>query len=179
MCLFSRDAARNHPEGERSTRACYPISRRIRSQAAAAKSDAFHTAGETSVSTGKIAEALAGASVSPKGKHLWPTVCYTNGMAIPFRRILVPIDFTEVSTHALDWAIELAASVGASVTVMHSYAIPVAGFPDGALIPTPPVAAALRDGAQKALEAAVQGRRGGTVPLETMLREGEAWEEIV
>jgi nucleotide-binding universal stress UspA family protein len=100
-------------------------------------------------------------------------------MAIPFRRILVPIDFTEVSTHALDWGIELAASVGASVTVMHSYAIPIAGFPDGALVPTPSIAAALREGAQKALEAAVQGRRGGAVPLETVLREGEAWEAIV
>jgi len=100
-------------------------------------------------------------------------------MAIPFRRILVPIDFTEVSTHALDWAMELAASVGASLTVMHSYVIPVVGFPDGALIPTPQVAAGLGEAAQKALDAAVQARRGGKVPLEAVLREGEAWEEIV
>jgi nucleotide-binding universal stress UspA family protein len=100
-------------------------------------------------------------------------------MAIPFRRILVPIDFTEVSSHALDWAIELAASVGASVTVLHSSAIPVVGFPDGALIPTPQVATGMSEAAGSALEAAVAGRRGGPVPLETMLREGEAWEEIV
>ena len=100
-------------------------------------------------------------------------------MAIPFRRILVPIDFTEVSTHALDWAIELAASVGASITVLHSYAIPVVGYPDGALIPTPQIATELGDAARAALEAAVKGRRGGSVPLETVLREGEAWEVIV
>jgi nucleotide-binding universal stress UspA family protein len=100
-------------------------------------------------------------------------------MAIPFRRILVPIDFTDVSTHALDWALELAASVGASITVMHSYAIPMVGFPDGALIPTPQVATDLAEAAQKALDAAVQGRRGGAVPLDAVLREGEAWEEIV
>ncbi len=100
-------------------------------------------------------------------------------MAIPFRRILVPVDFTEVSTHALDWAIELAASVGASVTVLHSYAIPIIGFPDGALIPTPQVATDLGEAARVGLEAVVKERRGGKVPLETVLREGEAWEEIV
>ncbi|HEY3821497.1 MAG TPA: universal stress protein [Polyangiaceae bacterium] len=100
-------------------------------------------------------------------------------MAIPFRRILVPIDFTEVSTHALDWAIELAASVGASITVLHSYAIPVVGFPDGALIPTPQIATSMADAARKALDAAVAARRGGPVELDTLLREGEAWEAIV
>ncbi|MGD0527271.1 MAG: universal stress protein [Polyangiaceae bacterium] len=100
-------------------------------------------------------------------------------MAIPFRRILVPIDFTEVSAHALDWAIELAASLGASITVMHSYAIPVVGFPDGALIPTPQVASDLGTAAGDALEAAVKGKRGGKVAIATVLREGEAWEEIV
>jgi nucleotide-binding universal stress UspA family protein len=100
-------------------------------------------------------------------------------MAIPFRRILVPIDFTEVSAHALDWAMELAASVGASITVMHSYAIPVVGFPDGALIPTPQVATDLGTAAADALEAAVKPKRGGKVPIDTVLREGDAWEEIV
>jgi nucleotide-binding universal stress UspA family protein len=100
-------------------------------------------------------------------------------MGIPFRRILVPVDFTDVSTHALDWAIELAASVGASVTVMHSYVIPMVGFPDGALIPTAQVATGLGEAAQAGLEKAVEGRRGGAVKLDTVLREGEAWEEIV
>jgi nucleotide-binding universal stress UspA family protein len=100
-------------------------------------------------------------------------------MAIPFRRILVPIDFTDVSTHALDWAIELAASVGASITVLHSYVIPVVGYPDGALIPTPQVVTELGAAAQGALETAVKGRRGSSVPLATVLREGEAWEAIV
>jgi nucleotide-binding universal stress UspA family protein len=99
-------------------------------------------------------------------------------MAIPFRRILVPIDFTEVSASALDWAIELAASLGASVTVMHSYAIPVVGFPDGALIPSAEVATGLGEAARAALEAAVAPRRSGRVVLETVLREGDAWEEI-
>jgi nucleotide-binding universal stress UspA family protein len=100
-------------------------------------------------------------------------------MAIPFRRILVPIDFTDVSSSALDWAVELAASLEASVTVMHTYAIPVVGFPDGALIPSAEMATGLGDAARKGLEAAVaQRRRPGGVPLEAVLREGDAWEEI-
>jgi nucleotide-binding universal stress UspA family protein len=100
-------------------------------------------------------------------------------MAIPFRRILVPIDFTDVSASALDWAIELAASVGASVTVMHAYSIPVVGFPDGALIPSQEMATGLGDAARSGLEAAVtERRRPGGVPLQAVLREGDAWEEI-
>jgi len=100
-------------------------------------------------------------------------------MAIPFRRILVPIDFTDVSASALDWAIEFAASLGAAVTVMHSYSIPVVGFPDGALIPSAEMATGLGDAARKGLEAAVaQRRKPGGVPLDAVLREGEAWEEI-
>jgi len=104
---------------------------------------------------------------------------YAPAMAIPFRRILVPIDFTDLSARALDWAIELAASVGAEITVMHSYAIPVVGFPDGALIPTADAATSLGDAARAGLEAAVAGRRNRGVKLTTVLREGEAWEEIV
>ena len=100
------------------------------------------------------------------------------GMAIPFRRILVPTDFTELSNRAVDWAIELAASVGASVTVMHSYAIPIVAFSDSALIPTTQVATGLGHAAQTALDAAVNVRRDRGVPLEGVLREGEAWEEI-
>jgi nucleotide-binding universal stress UspA family protein len=100
-------------------------------------------------------------------------------MAIPFRRILVPIDFTDVSASALDWAIELAASVGATITVMHSYAIPMVGFPDGALIPTATAAAGLGEAAQKALDEVVaRRRRPDGVSLTAVLREGEPWQEI-
>jgi nucleotide-binding universal stress UspA family protein len=99
-------------------------------------------------------------------------------MAIPLRRILAPTDFSELSDHALDWAIELAASVGASVTVMHSYSIPLAAFPDAALVPTAQTALALGEASRTALDAAVAKRRDRGVPLQAVLREGEAWQEI-
>jgi nucleotide-binding universal stress UspA family protein len=94
------------------------------------------------------------------------------------RRILVATDFTETSNAALDWAIEVAAPIGASVTVLHAYEIPVVGFPDGALIATAEMASRISDAARSALESTVEQRRGRGVPLTGILREGTAWEEI-
>jgi nucleotide-binding universal stress UspA family protein len=94
------------------------------------------------------------------------------------RRILVATDFTATSNLALDWAIELAAPLGASVTVIHAYEIPVIGFPDGALIATSEVAARISTAARAALDSVVEQREGRGVPLTSKLREGVAWEEI-
>ena len=94
------------------------------------------------------------------------------------RRILVATDFTETSEQAVDWAIELAAPLGASVTVMHAYEIPVVGFPDGALIATAEIAARISDAARAALDAALARRSRRGVTLAGILRQGVAWEEI-
>ena len=94
------------------------------------------------------------------------------------RRILVPTDFTETSEHALDWALGVAAKVGATVTVMHSYEIPIISFPDGAIVATPDIASRIADASRAALDAAVKRVTGRGVPLESVLREGIAWEEI-
>ncbi len=94
------------------------------------------------------------------------------------RRILVPTDFTETSEHALQWALALAQRLGASVTVMHSYEIPIIGFPDGSLIATPEIASRIADASRAALESTVERQRGRGIPLDSVLREGVAWEEI-
>jgi nucleotide-binding universal stress UspA family protein len=98
-------------------------------------------------------------------------------MADP-KRILVPTDFTETSDRALVWALDLAARLGASVTVLHAYEIPVIGFPDGAIIATPEMASRIADASRAALDAAIDKRRSGTVPIDGVLREGVAWEAI-
>jgi nucleotide-binding universal stress UspA family protein len=95
-----------------------------------------------------------------------------------FRRILVPTDFTETSELALDWAITLAERLGSRITLMHSYEIPIVGFPDGALVATPDVALRIADASRSALDTAVARRRGLPVAVEGLLREGVAWEEI-
>jgi nucleotide-binding universal stress UspA family protein len=94
------------------------------------------------------------------------------------RRFLVPTDFTETSERAIDWALDLAARVGASVTVMHAYEIPVLGFPDGALIASPEIAARIAEAGRGALDRTVEKYKGRGVPLDAALRDGVAYEEI-
>jgi nucleotide-binding universal stress UspA family protein len=95
-----------------------------------------------------------------------------------FRRFLVPTDFTETSDRALDWAIDLAARLGASVTVMHAYEIPVLGFPDGALIATPEIATRISDAARSALNRTLERCKGRGVPVDAVLRDGVPYEEV-
>ena len=95
-----------------------------------------------------------------------------------FRRILVATDFTETSNRAIDAALELASRLGASLTVMHVYEIPVVGVPDGALIATPELAARITDAARSALDQTLKRLEGQGVRVEGILREGVAWEEI-
>jgi nucleotide-binding universal stress UspA family protein len=97
---------------------------------------------------------------------------------ISIQSILVPIDFTETSDKALDFALDLAEKLSAKVTVMHAYEIPVLGFPDGALVATVDVATRIQEAAKKGLDAAVALRTAKGAKLTSILREGNAWEEI-
>jgi nucleotide-binding universal stress UspA family protein len=94
-------------------------------------------------------------------------------------KILAPIDFTEASLHALDDAIDLAAKLEASVVVMHAYEIPVMGLlPEGAIIASAEEAARVSSSAETSLRLAVESRTNRGVKLESVLREGPAWQEI-
>jgi nucleotide-binding universal stress UspA family protein len=95
-----------------------------------------------------------------------------------FKRILVPTDFTDTSEKAIDTAIAFAERLGSSVTLMHSYEIPIMGFPDGALVATADIATRIADASRAALESAVAKRQGAKVKVDGILREGVAWEEI-
>jgi nucleotide-binding universal stress UspA family protein len=97
---------------------------------------------------------------------------------ISIQSVLVPIDFTETSDKALDFAIDLAEKLSAKVTAMHAYEIPVLGFPDGALVATVDVATRIQEAAKKGLDAAVGARNAKGAKLASILREGNAWEEI-
>ncbi|WP_394820837.1 universal stress protein [Pendulispora albinea] len=96
---------------------------------------------------------------------------------LALRKILVPVDFTESSDRALDYAIDLAQPFSASVFVMHAYEVPVYGFPDGAFIANGDVAARISTAAQTALDALVDARKERGVPIKGLLRTGVAWEE--
>jgi nucleotide-binding universal stress UspA family protein len=61
---------------------------------------------------------------------------------------------------------------------MHSYEIPIVGFPDGALVATADIAARMAEASRAGLDTVVARRKGGKVQVDGILREGIAWEEI-
>ncbi len=95
-----------------------------------------------------------------------------------FKRILVPTDFTETSDRAAEWALTLAERLGSWVTLMHSYEIPIIGFPDGALVATADIATRIADASRAALDSAVAKQQGRKVKVDGILRDGVSWEEI-
>ncbi len=90
------------------------------------------------------------------------------------KHILVPVDFLDTSTKALDYALELAEKVGAEVTALHAYVIPVVGFPDGALIATAEMASRILDASQKALQELIEPRKARGVKIHALLHQDEA-----
>jgi nucleotide-binding universal stress UspA family protein len=98
-------------------------------------------------------------------------------MRLP-KRILVATDFSETSDRALDYAMDLAAAVHASIILLHAYEIPVVGFPDGAYIASADVATRLAAAAQAGLDATVEKRRDHGVEVKAVLREDTPWDAV-
>ncbi len=94
------------------------------------------------------------------------------------RNIVVATDSSDIADHALDEAVELAEKLGATVTLVHSYEIPVYGFPDGILVASSEVTAQIQTSSQKQLADAVERRKGHTVTITPLLRMGAPWDEI-
>jgi len=95
------------------------------------------------------------------------------------RRIVVGTDFSELANHALDVALDLAEQVGASVTLVHSYEVPVYAAPDGSyMTATANVTDAVVEAAQKELTRLTEEKQARGVPLTSSLRLGAPWEEI-
>jgi nucleotide-binding universal stress UspA family protein len=99
-------------------------------------------------------------------------------MSILPKSILVPTDFSEPAERALDYAVALAERVGAQVTVLHAYEIPLVGFPDGALVATADIAGRIVRAAQEGLDVAVAQRKSHGVGLKSLLKTGDAREVI-
>ena len=71
------------------------------------------------------------------------------------KRLVVATDFTETSDRALEYALDLATALAASITLVHAYEIPIMSFPDGGLIATPEVASRISQVATEALDATI------------------------
>ncbi len=100
----------------------------------------------------------------------------------PIKRILAPLDFSPAGQEALDEALGLARSLGASVTLMHVYELPQP-IPDAGVAYGPDVIDALDDAAREQLARtrdrlrAQMGEGGPAIDCKAML--GVAHEEIV
>lgn len=98
-------------------------------------------------------------------------------MQLP-KTLLVPVDFSDTSNLALDYAVDLAKALGGKVVVMHAYELPVYGFPDGALVATVEIATRIMNGAQAGLAALIEKRKGKGVEITSVLRQGVPWDEV-
>lgn len=98
-------------------------------------------------------------------------------MASP-KHILVAVDFNEVSERALDYALTLAKSLGAKVTVIHVYALPIYRFADSEYVPSADEATRITAAAQKGLDALIARHAASGVPMSAVVHSGTTAEEI-
>jgi nucleotide-binding universal stress UspA family protein len=97
--------------------------------------------------------------------------------ARPYRKILCAIDFSEPSRVAMRRAVELAASSGASLTLLHVYLAPLA---PAEMLPDPRWLKAVIDEAGAALTTwRAEAREGGAREVQVAMLEGVAWSCIV
>jgi nucleotide-binding universal stress UspA family protein len=97
---------------------------------------------------------------------------------MPFRNILVPVDFDEASEHALGHAMSLAHALDAHVTLLHVYGLPFYNYPDGSYVPSPEVTESIKNAAREQLENLLDKRRVHGVATTCRLRDGRTVQEI-
>ncbi len=98
-------------------------------------------------------------------------------MTLP-KIILVPTDFGPCSEAAMDQAIDYARVFGAEIVLMHSFEIPIMGFPDGALVATAELTTRIMEGAQAGLEKQLADRKGAGITLRGLVKQGDPWSAV-
>ncbi len=96
-----------------------------------------------------------------------------------FKRILVPHDFSDDAAAALDWAIELAAQLGAELHLLHAYRLPLEMFsPYGVPFPDS-VMPEIREAARRRLNELKARVEAAGLKGQVQLREGPPADAIV
>ncbi len=99
-------------------------------------------------------------------------------MVATIRKILVPVDFGELSEATVEKAVAFAEGLGATVTVLHVYEYSLWGIdggPESAIEP----ARRLRHAAEKELDRLVDAYGSRGVGVAGLMREGIPWSEIL
>lgn len=94
------------------------------------------------------------------------------------RKILVPVDFSEHSEHALDYAVWLGAKLGASVAVAHVLGVQIYAAPPMLPMPVALPVAEFRKHAEDALQRLVDRAKPSGLAVESALLEGTPHREI-
>ena len=100
------------------------------------------------------------------------------GSPFQLRKILVPLDFSDCSKKALQYAIPFAQHFNASIILLHVIQINFVGGEFGS-IDFPLMETELRESRTKQLEAFARDEIRQRVPTETLLRTGQPVSEIV
>jgi nucleotide-binding universal stress UspA family protein len=100
---------------------------------------------------------------------------------IEIRRILCPIDFSEYSQRALDYAITIARSHGATITALHVFApAPVAALGPGPVVFAPIVLTAVeREQLLADIEAFAEAESAPGITIDAIVQEGPPAARIV
>ena len=99
-------------------------------------------------------------------------------MLIP-SRILVPVDFSEASNRAVDYAIGLAGKLDGTIYLVHVIGVPALGVPElGVALTSTVIDTLVRDG-QDALDKLVSSRRDKARFGDPVLRTGDARDVIL
>jgi nucleotide-binding universal stress UspA family protein len=96
-----------------------------------------------------------------------------------FRKILVPVDFSPHSDEALRVARELAKVFDASLTLINVFSPPIYPMPEGAFMVMPNAYADAVAASTKQLDEIAAGVRAAGTAVETKVREGIPFREIV
>ncbi len=92
---------------------------------------------------------------------------------IPPKTILVPTDFSGPANAALAYAVELAEKLDAKVHVVHTYELPMVGFPDGNLTITAEMASQIIQAADEALAVLARKYEHRKVAITTSLEQAD------
>ncbi len=94
------------------------------------------------------------------------------------QRIVVGTDFSAPAEHAVATAVDLALSLGATVTVVHAYEMPAFGLPETTMASTAEVLEAIRSASRLAIEACAATYASRGVTVRPLLRMGAPWVEV-
>jgi nucleotide-binding universal stress UspA family protein len=119
--------------------------------------------------------------LNPRDSERLSQEALANGAPLPFKltKILVPIDFSDCSKKALQYAVPFAKQFGATITLLHVVHVIYIGGPEFAALDYPPIEVDLRKSAEKQLaelaatEVQLQAAGG------TLVRIGQEVVEIV